>query len=294
MVYTRVGKLSLIGFPYVIIMLGIVLLISQVSLGQEVSEPVSFKHQVVPVLTKAGCNAGACHAKAGGGQNGFQLSLLGYEPAEDYEALVKGARGRRLFPAAAERSLLLMKATGQLPHGGGARLELGSPEYDLIKRWIEAGMPESPANEAQLISLEVVPPRATLAPGANQSLSVVATFSDGTQRDVTSTALFESNDSNMATVTPEGRVDILDVPGKVAIMVRYEDKVDVFSALVPLGETGGPMPEPNNFIDELVFASLDEIGIPASKDCDDATFLRRVTLDIAGRLPTLELSLIHI
>ena len=288
MVYTRVGKLSLIGFPDVIIMLGIVLLISQVSLGQEVSEPVSFKHQVVPVLTKAGCNAGACHAKAGGGQNGFQLSLLGYEPAEDYEALVKGARGRRLFPAAAERSLLLMKATGQLPHGGGARLDLGSPEYDLIKRWIEAGMPESPANEAQLISLEVVPPRATLSPGANQSLSVVATFSDGTQRDVTSTALFESNDSNMATVTPEGRVDILDVPGKVAIMVRYEDKVDVFSALVPLGETAAPMPEPNNFIDELVFASLDEIGIPASKDCDDATFLRRVTLDIAGRLPTLE------
>jgi hypothetical protein len=288
MVYTSVGKLSLNLVPGVITILGIGLLFSHVALGQEVAESISFKHQVVPVLTKAGCNAGACHAKAGGGQNGFQLSLLGYEPAEDYEALVKGARGRRVFPAAAEKSLLLMKATGQLPHGGGARLDLGSPEYALIKSWIEAGMPENSVNEAELLSIEVVPPRATLTPGANQALSVLASFSDGTRRDVTSTALFESNDSNMATVTPEGRVDILDVPGKVAIMVRFEDKVDVFSALVPLGDTGGPMPEPNNFIDELVFASLDEIGIPVSTVCDDATFLRRVTLDIAGRLPTLE------
>jgi hypothetical protein len=288
MVYTSVGKLSLNLVPQVITLMVVGWVITRPLSGQEDDAPISFTHQVVPILTKAGCNAGACHAKAGGGQNGFQLSLLGYEPAEDYEALVKGARGRRVFPAVAEKSLLLMKATGQMPHGGGARLDLGSPEYDLIKSWIEAGMPESPPDERQLMSLEVMPRRATLAPGATQDLTVLASFSDGTQRDVTATALFESNDANMATVTPQGRVDILDVPGKVAVMVRFEDKVDVFNALIPLGEASGPMPEPNNFIDELVFASLDEIGIPASAVCDDATFLRRVTLDIAGRLPTLE------
>ena len=100
-------------------------------------EDVSFVNDVIPVLTKAGCNAGPCHAKAGGGQNGFQLSLLGFEPADDYAHMVKEGRGRRLFLASPERSLLLRKAAGQTPHGGGVRLEFGGDGYNVLKKWIE-------------------------------------------------------------------------------------------------------------------------------------------------------------
>lgn len=287
MSYARVGK-SPLRWVWVLGVLSFASLWSDPTCGGEPESSVSFNHEIVPILTKAGCNAGACHAKAGGGQNGFQLSLLGYEPDDDYEALVKGARGRRVFPAAAEKSLLLLKATGELPHGGGARLAVDSEQYDVIKRWIELGMPQSPESEPQLVSLEVSPKRAQLPRGAVQDLSVDALFSDGSRKDVTETALYESNDVHMATVSSGGKVTLLDVPGKVAVMIRYEDQVDVFNALIPLGPATEAMPTPNNFIDERVFASLDEIGLPASELCDDPTFIRRVTLDIAGRLPTLE------
>ena len=287
MSYARVGK-SPLRWVWVLGVLSFASLVSDPTWGGETESSVSFNHEIVPILTKAGCNAGACHAKAGGGQNGFQLSLLGYEPDDDYEALVKGARGRRVFPAAAEKSLLLLKATGELPHGGGARLAVDSEQYDVIKRWIELGMPQSPESEPQLVSLEVSPKRAQLPRGAVQDLSVDALFSDGSRKDVTETALYESNDVHMATVSSGGKVTLLDVPGKVAVMIRYEDQVDVFNALIPLGPATEAMPTPNNFIDERVFASLDEIGLPASELCDDPTFIRRVTLDIAGRLPTLE------
>ena len=287
MSYARVGK-SPLRWVWVLGVLSFASLVSDPTWGGETESSVSFNHEIVPILTKAGCNAGACHAKAGGGQNGFQLSLLGYEPDDDYEALVKGARGRRVFPAAAEKSLLLLKATGELPHGGGARLAVDSEQYDVIKRWIELGMPQSPESEPQLVSLEVSPKRAQLPRGAVQDLSVDALFSDGSRKDVTETALYESNDVHMATVSSGGKVTLLDVPGKVAVRIRYEDQVDVFNALIPLGPATEAMPTPNNFIDERVFASLDEIGLPASELCDDPTFIRRVTLDIAGRLPTLE------
>ena len=287
MSYARVGK-SPLRWVWVLGVLSFASLVSDPTWGGETESSVSFNHEIVPILTKAGCNAGACHAKAGGGQNGFQLSLLGYEPDDDYEALVKGARGRRVFPAAAEKSLLLLKATGELPHGGGARLAVDSEQYDVIKRWIELGMPQSPESEPQLVSLEVSPKRAQLPRGAVQDLSVDALFSDGSRKDVTETALYESNDVHMATVSSGGKVTLLDVPGKVAVMIRYEDQVDVFNATIPLGPSTEAMPTPNNFIDERVFASLDEIGLPASELCDDPTFIRRVTLDIAGRLPTLE------
>ena len=287
MFHARVGK-SPLRLVWVFGVLWFVAFSSNPASGGEPEASISFNHEIVPILTKAGCNAGACHAKAGGGQNGFQLSLLGYEPDEDYEALVKGARGRRVFPAAAEKSLLLLKATGELPHGGGARIAADSEQYDLIRRWIELGMPQSPESEPQLVSLQVSPKRAQLPRGAVQDLSVEAVFSDGSRKDVTETALYESNDVHMATVSSGGKVTLLDVPGKVAVMIRYEDQVDVFNALIPLGPSTEAMPTPNNFIDERVFASLEEIGLPVSELCDDATFIRRVTLDIAGRLPTLE------
>jgi hypothetical protein len=251
------------------------------------ASPVDFVNDVMPVLTKAGCNAGVCHAKAGGGQNGFQLSLLGYEPAEDYDSLVKEGRGRRINPAAPSASLLLRKAAGEIPHGGGVRLAPDSTGYALVHRWIEQGTRWG-ASSAKMTALEVLPPRGVVASGTTQQLQALAHFSDGSTRDVTALALFETNSAAMAEVTDAGIVTVSDIPGRVSIMVRYMGQAAVFTASVPLGAAVGDLPAPQNFIDELVFANLVEIGIPPSPVCDDATFLRRASLDITGRLPTPE------
>ena len=248
--------------------------------------PVSFVNDVVPVLTKAGCNAGVCHAKAGGGQNGFQMSLLGFEPREDYEHLLKEGRGRRLFVGGPDRSLVLLKASGQLPHGGGVRLPISSEGYEVLREWIRQGGPLDGDAAPKLVGFEVQPQRSSLRPQQEQQLKVMARFSDGSVRDVTGQAIFESNDHAMAEVSGGGLVQVLDIAGKVAVMVRYQDRLTVFNASIPLGAPIGNLPPIRNFVDEAVFANLKELGIPPSAVCDDATFLRRVTLDIGGRLPT--------
>jgi hypothetical protein len=254
--------------------------------AEEVARTVSFVNEIVPVLTKAGCNTGVCHAKAGGGQNGFQLSLLGFEPQEDYEHLAREGRGRRLFPAAPDHSLLLQKASGRIPHGGGIRLPQDSRGYAMLRDWIEQGTPDMSGREPTLESLEVQPARGTLQRLGQQPLRVLAHYSDANVVDVTDLALYESNDTAMVEVDPRGLVTASDIPGKVAVMVRYQGQVAVYSASVPLGAEVTDVPDSNNFIDGFVFGNLQEIGLPPSEVCDDATFLRRVTLDIAGRLPT--------
>ena len=251
-----------------------------------VEAPISFVNDVIPVLTKAGCNSGACHAKAGGGQKGFQLSLLGFEPLDDYAHLVKEGRGRRLFPAAPARSLLLRKASGQIPHGGGVRLAADSPGYMVVRKWIEQGTVFTTGLELALVSVEVQPPRNVLEMGTELQLKTLARYTDGTVRDVTELALYESNIDALATVTENGRIQIHDIPGKVAVMVRYQGQVAVATVAVPLGVPVDKIPVAKNFIDEQLFANLKQIGIPPSAICDDSTFLRRVTIDIAGRLPT--------
>ena len=250
------------------------------------SAPIHFVNDIVPILTKAGCNAGVCHAKAGNGQNGFQLSLLGFEPRDDYEQLVKQARGRRVFPAAPAQSLVLLKGTGRAGHVGGARLDEDSAAYQTMLAWIEQGAPWGDPEAAELVSLEVHPGRGTIAAMDRQQLRAVAHYSDGSSRDVTTMALFESNDAAMAEVDEAGLVTVSDIPGKVAVMVRYQGKVSVASLSVPLGAPVEQLPPIRNFVDGAVFANLRELGVPPSPLCDDATFLRRVTLDIAGRLPT--------
>lgn len=247
--------------------------------------PVSFRHEIVPILTKNGCNGGGCHGKSEG-QNGFKLSLLGFEPAEDYEHLVFESRGRRLMPAAPEFSLLLRKASGDLPHGGGVRMKRESPEYQTIVRWMEQGMPGLRDDEPRVAGIEVTPRETTATRGAEQQLAVTARLSDGTSRDVTSLACFEAVTRDMAEVNDAGRVRLGQLPGDAAVMVRFQEHVDVFRATIPLGPPLAELPAARNFIDTLVLEKLRTLGLPPSALCDDATFLRRVTLDLAGRLPT--------
>lgn len=252
------------------------------------AQQVSFTNDVVPILTKAGCNQGACHAKAGGGQNGFELSLLGFEPLDDHEMIAKADRGRRVQLAAPERSLLLRKAVGDVPHGGGQRLKRDSQEYQTLLSWIRQGAGYPLVGEREFVRVEVRPDRSSIAVKSSQQLQALAHYSDGSSRDVTSLALYETNNEAMASVDAQGQVQVGNIPGRVAVMVRYQGQAAVFTAAVPLGEPVDNLPPTKNFIDELVFANLQEIGIPPSAVCDDATFLRRASLDIAGRLPTLK------
>lgn len=251
------------------------------------NQPVNFPNQVVPVFTKFGCNSGGCHGKAAG-QAGFKLSLLGFEAEEDYEHLVRESRGRRLFPAAPSQSLLLLKAIGASPHGGGQRIEEDSDEYRLLQRWIAGGMPYGNADDPVVTGIEVLPKSQRLERGQTQQLCVLATYSDGHVEDITRTAQFESNNLDLASVTPHGLVSLGDLPGGVAIMARYQGQVGVFQARIPLGIPIADWPPAKTIVDELVFAQLKTLGVPLSPVCDDATFVRRVSLDLAGRLPTPE------
>lgn len=251
------------------------------------TQPVNFSNDVVPIFTKGGCNGGGCHGKSDG-QNGFRLSLLGFEPAEDYEYLVKEARGRRLFPAAPDRSLLLLKGAALLPHGGGKRLDPDTPDYRLLVRWMSQGMPYGQTNDPTVTQVEVFPKERSLFFGAEQQLVVMARYSDGTSADVTRSTLFEANDKNLAKTDANGLVTLSDQPGDVAVMVRYQSKVAVARLIAPLGAPVEHLPVARNFIDEIVFKKLKAVGMPPSEISDDTTFFRRSTLDIAGRLPTPE------
>ena len=230
--------------------------IEVVSFGE--SQPVHFANRVVPIFTKYGCNGGGCHGKAAG-QNGFRLSLLGFEPDEDYEHLVKEARGRRVFPAAPERSLLLTKAVAQVPHGGGKRMEPGSDDYNLLVRWIRQGMPVGKADAPTVARLEVFPSIRSLKPDASQQLAVTAIYTDGSTEDVTRGALFEVNDRDLARADDKGMVKAFNLPGEFAVMVRYQGKVATFRGTIPLGAPVASTPPVRNLVDEHVFRRL-QIG----------------------------------
>ncbi|HZE97620.1 MAG TPA: DUF1549 and DUF1553 domain-containing protein [Planctomycetota bacterium] len=250
---------------------------------------VNFPNQVTPIFTKLGCNSGGCHGKSGG-QNGFRLSLLGFEPGDDYEYLVKESLGRRLFPAAPEHSLLLMKGIASVPHGGGDKLKKDSHEYRLLVRWITQGMPYGKDDAAMVTGISVFPRHRVMAPDGRQQLMVIAHYSDGSAENVTRTARYEPNDKLMASVNESGRVQMLGTPGEVAVMIRYQDRVAVAEATVPLGAEVANLPPVKSIVDDHVFAKLKKLGLPPSPVADDATFLRRVSLDITGRLPAAEVA----
>ncbi|MCA8994212.1 MAG: DUF1549 domain-containing protein, partial [Planctomycetaceae bacterium] len=248
---------------------------------------INFKNQVIPVFTKLSCNSGGCHGKASG-QNGFKLSLLGFYPEDDYEFLVKEARGRRIFPPAPDRSLLLVKAIGESPHGGGKRMDKDSYEYRLLSSWIEQGMPYGNESDPIVTKIECIPPARIMGQNQEQQITVYATYSDGSREDVTRMALFEPNDTELAESDETGLVRTLDLSGEVAIMARYQGQVATFRSTIPLGAEVASLPPVKNIIDETVFAKLKVLGIPPSPICDDATFLRRVYIDITGTLPNEE------
>lgn len=252
---------------------------------------ISFELDVQPILTRLGCNAGACHGKSRG-QNGFQLSLLGFFPDFDYIALTQEARGRRVFPPSPEASLLLQKASGALPHGGGKRLDPASPSYALIRDWISQGLTRRIPNEPTLSKVTVEPNEALLPRNGNVQLKVTGLYSDGTTRDVTPWAAFQSNESGIVSVDANGLAKAGPIPGEAAIMARFMGQIAIATVSIPLEGSVPPETYANlpkyNFIDGLVWDKLQRLGIVPSAPCSDSTFLRRAYLDVIGRLPTVE------
>jgi hypothetical protein len=246
-----------------------------------------FTNDIVPLLSRFHCNSSGCHGKAEG-QNGFKLSVFGFDPAADYASLVSESRGRRVLPSAPESSLLLRKMSGQTAHGGGARIRAGTSEYETIHGWMAAGMPKGAADAPHVESVRVEPSERQLDPHGTQQLRVMARYSDGRIVDVTAHARFQSNNEALASVDADGLVTAGDVPGEAAVMASFMNAMDTFRALVPRRpriDNYPKLPE-NNFIDRHVFAKLKKLHVLPSELADDATYLRRVYLDVIGTLPT--------
>jgi hypothetical protein len=235
-------------------------------------------------LTKARCNSGGCHGKAEG-QAGFKLSIFGFDPAADFDVLVKEGRGRRVFTLAPERSLLLRKATSEIPHGGGRRIDKDGLRYRRLLRWITEGARFVP-DTAAVTAIEIEPKERVLLSDETQQLQVTAIDATGKRHCVTTEAEYESNAKTIADVDSSGFIQAGNVPGEAAILVRYLGQVAVCRVTQPRPGVKFDRPVENNFVDRLVWDKLERLGIVPSRPADDATFLRRVFLDTIGTLPT--------
>jgi len=253
------------------------------------AKPLNFVNDIEPILSRHGCNAGGCHGRASG-QNGFRLSLFGFDPAFDYNAIVKEARGRRVFPASPDNSLILTKASGLVAHGGGRRLPEDTEDYRTLRRWILQGAPLGDDKAGTLKKISMVPDQRVMQRKQEQQVAVLAHYTDGTTRDVTKQAQFQSNEIGVAAVDPDGIVRTFEMSGDATVMARYQGQVAVFRALVPLGKPIAKYPDfpANNYIDTLSLARWKKLGIVPSDLCSDSEFIRRVTVDLCGRLPTVE------
>ncbi|MEQ2008613.1 MAG: DUF1549 and DUF1553 domain-containing protein [Limisphaerales bacterium] len=250
---------------------------------------ISFSLDVMPVFSKAGCNTGSCHGSARG-KDGFHLSLFGYDPEGDYGKITRQMLGRRINLALPEESLLLNKAIGAVQHTGGKSFEKTDDLYKTVLNWLEAGAPADPKDLAQVTSIEIFPKQAVLeGSGAAQQFTVRAKYSDGSDRDVTKTAHFVSNNDVSAKVTKSGLVTA-DKRGEAFVMARFDAfTVGAQILAIPKDPTFAfPQVAEHNYIDTLVHTKLKKIRITPSEVADDATFLRRVTLDITGTMPTPE------
>ena len=254
------------------------------------SSPIlKFELDIQPILTARGCNSGPCHGKSRG-QNGFALSLLGFDANMDFDAIVKNARGRRIKIASPTESLLLTKAIGKLPHGGGVRFSESDEDYRLLLRWIEQGSQRTEDTDPKLVSIELTPEPYSLKAGQQESLTVTATYSDGHVRNVTNMCAFQSNEPAVVSVSSDGRLQAGMLPGESTIMARYMGKIATWSTAVPRSEVVpsthyASLPR-NNFIDEHVYAKLATLNILPSEPCNETQFLRRLYLDAIGRFPS--------
>ncbi len=252
-----------------------------------VDPPISFKLDVMPVFMKGGCNSGSCHGSARG-KDGFRLSLFGFDPDGDYYRLTREQPERRIDLSIPDECLLIDKATGQVPHSGGSPTKKGDPLYATLLRWLESGAPADPGAVPTIDKLEVYPTTALLdGTGETQELTVRAKYSDGTDRDVTNLAVFLSSNDNAATVSKEGKVTAAN-RGEAFIMARYEKQtVGVPFLVLPKAlEFQWKDVPANNYIDELVYEKLRRLRIQPSELCTDAEYIRRVSLDVCGVLPT--------
>lgn len=253
--------------------------------------PVSFIRDVLPVLGRAGCSAAACHARADG-QNGFKLSVFSFDPRSDYRQIVYGARSRRVFPSEPGESLLLLKATGEVPHEGGERFARDSDAWRTLASWIGSGMSFENPGEAILRRVEVFPKERRYRKGAAQRLILRAHYSDGSVRDVTSLSAFQSNDKQIVTVDENGRMQVDQVSGQAVVVARYMGMVDDSRVVVPedrvLQDDAYQNLPVRNFIDEKAWARHRQLGLLPSAPCSDAEFIRRASLDVTGMLPGAE------
>ena len=263
------------------------LLVAAITVPALGAEEPSFRQDVLPILTKAGCNAGGCHGKLSG-QNGFRLSLRGFASEWDFDWITNEVNGRRVNYAFPEQSLLVQKATGAVAHEGGRRFREGSREWQTLVNWIAARAPAPKADEANAVRLEVTGGTA-LKPGGSAQLAVNAYYPDGTVRDVTWLAQFFSNDEGVLTVKPDGRVKALRA-GEGVVRAHFQTLVEVARFTMPFANdvTGADFATARNAVDAPVFKKLAELRIPPSPEADDRTFVRRAFLDTIGTLPTPE------
>ena len=253
------------------------------------ADEISFELDVQPILTATGCNSGACHGKQRG-QNGFQLSLLGFDSDFDHAAITRESRGRRVFPASPEKSLLLLKASGEVPHGGGIRIPKQSRNYQILSEWLQQGQKRRVVGETRLATLSLNYTNELLKPGESRQLTVTAHYADGTKRDVTTVSTFQSNDPAIVSVDKSGQMTAGSLPGETAIMARYMNVIEVCHVAIPRDQPVQPgdyqdLPQ-YNFVDQLIWKKLERLHITPSKPAGDSVFLKRAYTDIIGRLPT--------
>lgn len=250
--------------------------------------PVSFRNDVLPIFSKAGCNSGGCHG-ALAGKGGFRLSLFGYNPEADHFAITRESQGRRIEPADPGLSLLLTKSTTTVAHKGGKRIEVGSADYQTLARWIAEGAPGPKAEEPKLVELEVEPAVRIVLMGEAFPMTVRAKYSDGRVRDVTPWCRFTSTDETVASVTPQGRATILG-PGQGAVTAWFSSRIVISRLTSPYSNTISSevfraLPS-TNFIDARVNEQLARLNLQPSPAAPDSVFIRRAFLDTLGRLPT--------
>ncbi len=253
--------------------------------GQKAKTTVSFVRDVMPTLSRLGCNAGTCHGSAEG-KNGFKLSLRGYDSLADHRALTDDLEGRRFNRAAPDTSLMLLKCSGAVPHVGGVLTQPGEPYYEMLRAWIADGV-QFDSDTTRVSSIRLLPASMTIPlPGMKQQVAVLATYADGSVRDVSVEAFVESSNTEVATVDRQGTVTAV-WRGEATIMARYEGTYAA-APLVVMGDRSGfswrEAPE-YNYIDKLVYEKLRQLKILPAEVCSDAEFVRRVYLDLVGLPP---------